>query len=133
MNNHIHYFDRDIWITEEVFHCNKFDINLKNIKKVYIDFKVNTALAAFFSFLAAFAIVIMAWFKLGDMGYFFLIPLVAAFGWLRYVLLNYVDIMVVTDDNKSQKVLVTSMRRRRWAYEIEDYIKHQLNLIDKMP
>ncbi len=133
MNSHIHYFDRDIWITEEVFHCNNFDISLKSIKKVYIDFKVNTALAAFFSFLGCFVLVIAAWFRLGDIGYFFLIPLVAAFGWLRYVLLNYVDIRITTDDKKTRKVLVTSMRNRRWAYEIEDYIKHQLNLLDKMP
>lgn len=128
MSQHIHYFDRDTWITDDTFHCNSEDIVIRDIKDIYINFKVNTAVASFLAFLISIFLLGAACVHSGNTGYWFLLPLIATFCWMRYTLMTYIEVWITTD--KTRKMLVTGMRKRRWAYEIEDYIKHQLSLLE---
>lgn len=120
-----HYFDRDIWIDADNFHCHSRDIPLRDIRRVYINFRVNTVLIMLFAMLVCLAGLAHGYFNFGNAGYFWMIPLVLTFTGLRYMLKHYVELFIVSPEG-TQRVFAAGMSRRNMVYEMEDSINHRL-------
>jgi|GEM_PF-3178328 len=127
MNNQIRYFEKDVWVTDTVFHYSEQELPLKEIQKIGINFRVVTTVSCFLSFLFLLGALIYCYFKFGDwVIYGILLLMVACFGLMRYMLSHYVELLVWTQDGKMMKTVVTSMHNRHWAYDLEEYLCLQI-------
>ncbi len=123
-NSSSQHFGNDVWIDHEAFHCRGRHYLLAEIDEVYINFRVNTAIFSFLLLLVSFGCLAYGYFKFGDKGYLMLLPMVASFGMLRYTLFNYVELWIIRG-GKRERVMVAAMKKREWAYGIEDAINAQ--------
>lgn len=120
-----HYFDRDIWIDADNFHCHSRDIALRDIRRVYINFRVNTVLIMLFAMLICLVGLAHGYFNFGNLAYLWMIPLVLTFAGLRYMLKHYVELFIVSQEG-TQRIFAAGMSRRNMVYEMEDSINHRI-------
>lgn len=121
MNNQIKYFDKEVWVAETVFHYYGNDIPLDKIEHITINFRVVSTISSVLFFLVSLVGMIWFYFKFEYLSYIWLIPLVACFAASRYMFDHYVE-LIVQYEGKKIKTVVTSMWKRHWAYELEEYI-----------
>ncbi len=124
----IQHFSDDVWLDSQIFHCRNQEYPLGEIERIYINFRVNTAIFSFLMLLACFAGLLYGYFNFGSSGYFMFVPLVACFALLRYTLLNYVELWIIRN-GKPCRIIVSPMRRREWVYNIEDAIIAQMQVV----
>lgn len=122
----IQHFSDDVWLDKGQLHCREREVDLAVIDEVFVNFRVNSAVTFFLCTIFSFFGLGYGYFYYGEKGYLMLIPLVACFGALRYILSNYVELFIVKDGRR-ERILVAAMRRREWVYCIEDTIKARMH------
>ena len=121
--DNVRYFYKGIRVAGNRFHAPGFDTSRERIEQIYTEFKAFRAAAAFGGVLLLSGMVLMGvisgWYWLCVLSVFLMLPDLL---WLRHILYNYVDLVILVGGCK-HKVTSCGIWQRRMLYAVEDYLK----------